>query len=377
MASDCNERLNQLERSCKRWRAVVVVLIFAWIGPLIFGQAQTPREKTATDEIIVRGKRGMIRIGVSPDGDPGVFVYDSQKKMRLALWSSDNTPTLQMLDSNGKAQVQIGPTKEGAPVIALLDGGQGRAALLLDNGLPVLQLADAKGRTGLRATVSSDGAADILVGQSEESQISIRADHKTGCKLTMTRTKKEMLGLHASLAGNAATLFDSTGKACLDLSVAPDGRGSVEVSSPDGQLRAALKVRDDGRSALFLGTKAGDPGLQCAVGDDGSLLTLARGREHERVWISTHEKLPSGFLVFDKNLKERAALICESETAVLRFKNPEDKVLSEWSAHAQGDVKFDVWGELKSRLHFGFARNSKAPSLELNDAEGKTLFKAP
>ena len=146
------ERVGDLEKSIRRYRAMVLGLVLAlvagiWAGPfLAWAWAEgKDREKiircqkleVVDDQGKIRAiltvskdapvlalfdAQGKARVRLAEDKDgPGLELYDTREKLRTGLRVIKNAPVLTLYDGDGKPRAILGTNLYGEPRIGLFD----------------------------------------------------------------------------------------------------------------------------------------------------------------------------------------------------------------------------------------------------------------
>jgi hypothetical protein len=137
---ELNERLERLEKDNRRLKRVgmVAVLIAAGLGA-IAATRPTPERITA-HEVDIVGSRGNTRIILS---------------------ASSNSPSIALVDAQGKPRAAVIVSTDGMASISITDA-QGHPSVLMGEGS--LTLSDAQGHPGVGMDVEADGSALVTVG---------------------------------------------------------------------------------------------------------------------------------------------------------------------------------------------------------------------
>ncbi len=104
-----NQRLDRLEKSNRRWRAVALMAAIGFSG-LLFGQAVRPGGSMTLDELIIQDSQGRRRIRMyTRKGDARLELYDKQGKLRIAsIAAADNRAAIVQYDAHSQERIVHG-----------------------------------------------------------------------------------------------------------------------------------------------------------------------------------------------------------------------------------------------------------------------------
>lgn len=189
---DLRLKLENLERSCRRWKRLGVGMV-AGVGVLVLAGASQSRYPTIeAKEFVLRDPSGLMRaaLAIRPDGTPGLGLFDHQNRVRLSLdLHPDDSPSVSLHDAAGAAR--------------------GTIALRLD-GTPGLALADELGRLRVSLEVGADGTSGVNV-------------------------------------------FDPSGTLRAAVAIRPDGTPGVGLFDSQGQPRQALELELENAPQAIVG----------------------------------------------------------------------------------------------------------------------------
>ncbi len=185
---DLADRLDRLERSNRRLKGVVVLVVFA--GVVLVARDQVFRNATIqlldgdgtieAREFVVRDNDGKRRASLGVPGDmPALVLFDESENGLASLsvqGGRDGASHLTLCDRRGKAAIYLGLLSTG-PTISLSDAsGKIRASLAVDelrDGSPSLILLDANEmvRASLAANRILDGSPSLTLNDAKEEPI--------------------------------------------------------------------------------------------------------------------------------------------------------------------------------------------------------------
>lgn len=141
-------RIARLERTVQKQRIIGLVVAASVLAAALMGAARVPEviearafkvldasgqariELSALSDgpatLILTGPDGKIHVRLdASEGNPGLTFYDGQENTRINLKASGLT----LLDSNGRARINLAMLSNGSPYLALYDGNTMRAVL--------------------------------------------------------------------------------------------------------------------------------------------------------------------------------------------------------------------------------------------------------
>ena len=181
------ERLDRLERACRRWRAAgLCALTASAVFALAGARRDAVPEAVEARRFLIRDEDGRLRATLQLDamGLPGLWLFDrrGQVKARLAL-SGGETPTLELHDKQGKGRVILGVSPTDQPGLAL-SGQDGKTGMHLSvfpgppaGGTPILFFTGPDGKSRIDLT-STAGEFDTLSfqGKDQKPRIILQTD---------------------------------------------------------------------------------------------------------------------------------------------------------------------------------------------------------
>lgn len=158
MNDSANERLARLERENRRMRIAGALILIAFVGIFLLGQATEPKVpgRVSTRQLDIVDKDGNVRISIGSDdaGYAAINLVDKQGKDRGSFgMDPDGTPAVVIGDAVGKLRADFGTDRDGAPMMRLFDSsGKIRVTIELDSGgQPALSLNDGDEKSIWRA----------------------------------------------------------------------------------------------------------------------------------------------------------------------------------------------------------------------------------
>jgi hypothetical protein len=102
--------------------------------------------KSGRASVVMRGpSNDVLDIGVSPEGDPQLRMYDTGGTMRSAVYIKDERPAVKLYDKAGTARL---------------------SAFLEENGCPAVEFLAGNGDVQSKVTVASNGEEGIIIEES-------------------------------------------------------------------------------------------------------------------------------------------------------------------------------------------------------------------
>jgi hypothetical protein len=169
------ERLENLERTNRQLRGVVVLSLLAVLGLLLMGQAPTASQEVRAQKFTLVDPKGLARavllttpkgdvlfslndreksreprlvLGTGADGLPFISMRDKEEKLRLTVNVQAGMPKASFYSSDGKERAWVSVEKDGSPIIGLRDHeGKSRSILTVgSDDTPRLSLAGKDGK---------------------------------------------------------------------------------------------------------------------------------------------------------------------------------------------------------------------------------------
>ena len=193
----------------------------------------------------------------------------------------------------------------------------------------------------------------VLVNEKGEKKAELGLDENGAPKLQLMSGQANVrFGLTIDESGSPRIgYFDGEGKSLAGLTFEQDG--STALFDSDGRLLAVLKYTTDGAPSLLLSDKKWKPRL---------VLGFQKGAPH--------------VYMYDDEAQERFRFTATPEgMAQVSFANEKTKVPARLTMASDGSwLLVDARRKPIAKLTFG---EDGAPSLELCDNDGKTIWKAP
>ena len=122
-----NDRLERLERECRRWRRAGTVAFFGALTMIATGATSQSAREVELERLVIRDEkdgRGTITLSAG-GGHPSLsFSTGGQEKIVLAI-PEGGSPTLSFVDG-GADRLMLGLGSNGTPVLNFLDENQRR-----------------------------------------------------------------------------------------------------------------------------------------------------------------------------------------------------------------------------------------------------------
>jgi hypothetical protein len=115
------QRLDRLERSSRRLKAMAVVVLLGAAAIVLMGQIPPHRFPRAleAEEFVLRDSRGQARATLGMTQNPAATLLridgDNGKPRTRLIVSNDGTASLEVLDSNERVRVLLGVRENGVP----------------------------------------------------------------------------------------------------------------------------------------------------------------------------------------------------------------------------------------------------------------------
>ena len=284
--------------------------------------AQNPPKAEAPAQDSVRAKRFEL--------------VDESRKTRVLLDVVKGEPIFAMSDSDGNTRLSAQVLASGEAVIGLKGAdGKTRLSLITDaDGTPTLTLGDVRGAARAKLAMARDGAPSLTLadeGGKERARVSVSKD---GEPRVAVMDYESRAGAILRVNGRAPQLelYDRTGKNRAMLAAQEDEMVRLLMTDRDGKLRVALG----------------------SLGDGNSLIGLYNG-ENERALMQADANGRPQIAIAGAKGKDGAALLVDGSGALgWRF--------------------VDEQGRLRALLSIDGAGT---PLLQLTDANGSEVFKAP
>jgi len=154
------ERVEKLERSVRRWRTLVVIMMLAFVGLNLLGNVSGDEyhEVIRCKGLKIEDGSGNVRgiFQVTNEG-VGVFLHDASGRLRVKFGMLESGPGLAYYDTKGKNRAAFGMFENG-PGIALNDTkGKTRAKFELFEMKPKLSFYDSRGTRRIGMAVAERG----------------------------------------------------------------------------------------------------------------------------------------------------------------------------------------------------------------------------
>ena len=168
------QRLDRLERQCRRWRWAGIVFATLVGTPVLATLVafMTADGDRVPERLVIRDKEGRVRIdmGTWKDGSPRLLFAGASGTPRLEIRvGAGDVPSIEMLDEDRKVRLSMDVGETG-PTLSLRDKDEKpRAMLMLGNdGSPGLSLHDVTGGLRLMAGLEGNGTSKITFSDSNE-----------------------------------------------------------------------------------------------------------------------------------------------------------------------------------------------------------------
>jgi hypothetical protein len=123
------QRLDRLERTCRRLKAMTAVVLLGVAATVLMGQTapHRPPRTLEAEEFVLRDNRGQVRAALGTTKNPSATVLridneNGNPRARLIV-SSDGTSSLELMDSGDRIRVVLGVRDNGSPRLWLGDEG--------------------------------------------------------------------------------------------------------------------------------------------------------------------------------------------------------------------------------------------------------------
>jgi hypothetical protein len=141
-------RVEQLERTQRRWRRLATGAALGLVAVGLMGQKPAPRVVEA-ERFVLRDAAGRARAELVVDGEQSVALRfkDADSMPRLSLGTENGAAVLVLNEQGGRVRAGLVTLSHGAPALTFYDSnGKNRAELALTReGAPALTITDRDG----------------------------------------------------------------------------------------------------------------------------------------------------------------------------------------------------------------------------------------
>jgi hypothetical protein len=217
------ERIDRLERRCRRWRLAGVIFAVMIGIPIL-----------------------AVLIGlITNDGireANGLLIRDANDKVRMDLGtSSDGNPRMLLVGANGEPQMEIG-LRNGASTVQLLGGDKAGMLMLADDNALNFSLKDKGGTSRLMMTLGANGDPSVSLHDSKgELRAQLFDDSDGSLRLQMR---------------------DSGMRIRIGLGVNKDGLPTIGFLDTEGKIRFEIHLDEHGNPRSFAPQNPADPGAE-------------------------------------------------------------------------------------------------------------------
>ena len=190
------QRLERLERQCRRWRRAGVVFAALVGTPILAGVVAllTVDGTREAERVLIRDKAGRVRMdmGTWKDGSPRLLFAGASGTPRLEIRvGADETPSVELLDEKMKVRLSMDVGKLG-PTLSVRDKDANPRVMmkLAKDGSPGLSLHDVSGRFRLVVGLEGNGTSRLTFSDSNENVrmvVGINKDGEPALGLTDTK----------------------------------------------------------------------------------------------------------------------------------------------------------------------------------------------